>query len=55
MSNYLSGSKTLLSATMAFNTSAFAAMRINRTLQKCTALTSEKTNSKIKGPQRNFI
>lgn len=42
MSNYLSGSKTPLSATMASNTSAFAAMRINTTLQKCTALTLEK-------------
>lgn len=48
LSNYLSGSKTLLSATMAFNTSAFAVMRINRILQKCTALTLEKQTTKLK-------
>lgn len=48
ISNYLSGSKTLLSATIAFNTSAFAAMRINKAIQKCTALTLEKQTAKSK-------
>lgn len=48
LSNYLSGSRTLLSATMAFKTSTFAVMRRNRILQKCTALTLEKQIVKLK-------